>query len=236
MNRKGLRRSSFIVGSLHLASLFFPITVMANKDYVLRDNLEVVPPSLEEKKNYEVADLISAFMQPEGETNGFPWDVVTDGEILWSPDGVSYEDGTAYRNGIVRVNVLGEVSTVLRGKVKELFWSIGLASQENPGFGANWLVVRPGGDDEYNCFGVGNTMCSFDIERSLQNSPLKYEKGEICDVSSQRMKDMYRVSKNGYRDMYIIQEWNGGSGGGNTTLVATMDESMLPTNKEPCRY
>ncbi|GED23826.1 hypothetical protein HHA01_28030 [Halomonas halmophila] len=202
---------------------------------MLDDNLSVIPYFLEGDESYEVADLLSSFMQPESSSNGFPWDTMANSSISWDPNGVHYEDSGAFRKGVLRVNVMDGVSTLLKSKVAELFWTIQLSTEENPNFGANWLYLKPGGG-EFSCFGPDSTMCSFDIENSLKNSPLSYEKGEICNPSSQMMHDFFHIRKDGYRDLYVIQEWNGGSGGATTTLYATMAESMLPTNKEPCRY
>lgn len=231
---RSLKRSGWLSVSLCTAALFHLEVAKANQAYDLNDGLSVMPQMLEGKESYEVAELIEALMQPVGTSNGFPWDTMANSDIFWNPAGVSFEDGTAFRNGLVRVNVLGSISTILRSRVEELFWSISLAAVQNPSFGANVIAVEPGGVDELSCFGVMNTLCRFDIEESLRNSGLDYHKGEICDVGLQRTLDLYIVSKQGYRDVYLVQQTDAGSGGAKTTLSMTMNSEVIPDERGGC--
>lgn len=176
-------------------------------------------------------------MQPTGDQPYFPWDTMAISDIIWNPEGIRYQDSMAYRNGAVRINILGQVSTVLKAQVVELAWKLSYFTHSNPGFGATQVVMSAGGSGEGNaCFGVGNTMCSFDIEASLEESGLDFIKEKVCAPNSQTFLDMYTVSRQGYQEMHALLETNSGSGGASTTMWLTMDEGLFNIDKEPCNY
>lgn len=237
MNKKAIYARKNLISAIASLSLsMFAQVSFAQATYTLNDGLDVTPSDLQNKNSYEIAELMGHLMQPRGEQAYFPWDTMANSDIIWTPEGIRYQDGTAYRNGIARVNILGEVSTVLKGQVEELAWSLTLVTNSNPGFGATHVALEAGGSGDNICFGVGNTMCSFDVEESLKESGFDYTKGKICAPNSQTFLELYTVHQEGYQEMHVVLETNAGSGGASTTMLMLMDESLINTNEESCRY
>lgn len=237
MNKKSTYIRAGLISIISILSLgMLTQSAFALEVYTLDDRLDVTPSDLQNKNSYEIAELMGHLMQPRGEQAYFPWDTMANSDIIWTPEGIRYQDGTAYRNGIARVNILGEVSTVLKGQVEELAWSLTFVTNSNPGFGATHVVLEAGGSGDNICFGVGNTMCSFDIEKSLKESGFDYTKGKMCAPNSQKFLDMYTVHQEEHQEMHVVLETNAGSGGASTRMLMLMDESLVNTNEEPCRY
>lgn len=234
MGRIGFMKGTWLAIALCAGGMLAVEPADARQVYNLSDGLSVMPRLLEGKESYEVAELIEALMQPKGGSDSFPWDTLANSGIVWSPDGISYVDGAAVRNGLVRVNVLGTVSTILRSRVEEIFWRIGLAGLQSPNVEADVIAIEPGGVGDFSCFGIGSTSCSFDIEESLEAIGLDYDKERLCSVSSQRGLDLYTIRKAGYRNMYVAQETDAGSGGAKTTLSMTMYDEAIADLREGC--
>ncbi|WP_146742453.1 MULTISPECIES: hypothetical protein [Halomonadaceae] len=192
---------------------------------------EVEPGLLEGKGSYEISDIIYDLMQEDGATT-IPWSHMSNSDIAWTTDGYDSDGETTVRHGFLRINILGEKSTVLKRNKRELGWSISYISTGVPKFGANYAFLAPGGPGVSKCFGSLFEMCSFDIIDSLrENENLETE--VICSSETFRENDVYLISSEGKEPSVIIIETNGGSGGSHSKLLMTIGDEVL-NNSDLC--
>lgn len=179
------------------------------------DDMGVYPESLQSKDSYEISTLIENIMQPEGNSN-FPWTHMSDSEIVWVTEGIEHSNGVNTRVGRLRVNINGEISTVLKKKLRELGWSIMFFTKDVPKWGADLVALLPGMSDGQLCFGSSYKMCKFDIEDSLKKSSLEYEKP--CSKGSPHHPNVYLIRKKEKQPITAFLHTEGGSGGSYTML------------------
>src|SRR5271170_122267 len=98
----------------------------------------VYPSELRNAKSFELGELVLLLMPDAGSTS-VGWEFRADSPIVWKTDGyksIQLRNGTSYvRNGIVRVNVQGKRTTVLKQRVAELGWAVSYSTTSNPGLG-----------------------------------------------------------------------------------------------------
>jgi hypothetical protein len=126
---------------------------------------EVYPKELQGTKPFELGELVLLLM-PDSGARSVGWDFRAESPILWKTAG--YQAGqrkgaSLYtRNGIVRVNIQGKKSTVLRQRIAELGWGVTYSSTlNNPNFGPEEITIEPGLPREH-CFGSIYTGCDFE--------------------------------------------------------------------------
>lgn len=198
----------------------------AHAEYTLNDHLKVYPPEIGSKKSFEIAEIIELFMQPKGNYY-FPWDYMSDSNITWITDGIdSNFNGDSYRVGALRINILGDISTILKNKVYELGWLVEYSTKKSPKWGAEMVSLKPGGNSgDFICFGSRFTQCDFDIKNSLESSNLELER--ICEASSFKYSDVYRITKNGKEALIATLNTDGGSGGASSELILEVDKGDI---------
>jgi len=130
---------------------------------VATPTLTPYPSSTEALPRIELGKAIKMFMPADGK--GIGWDFNVDGPIAWMTDG--YETTTnqsrAQRIGLMRIDVLGKISTVLRKSKHELAWSVTYAANDSiPKFGAEMIRLSP-----ESCFGTMYDGCMFDPRPSM---------------------------------------------------------------------
>ena len=130
-------------------------------------------------KSYELGELV-ALLLPEDRAAAYGWDAHVDDDIRWLTDGWAEDqenEGRLVRVGLARVNVLGQVSTVLRQHREELPWTIRYASLGNPALGVETIEITPGTPDRM-CWGTLYDGCTFRPQKSLKHAGLSVER--IC--------------------------------------------------------
>ncbi|WP_141440113.1 hypothetical protein [Vreelandella titanicae] len=178
---------------------------------------DVYPSVLSGSESYELGELIYSLLPDEGYTYT-PWQHMANSNIHWITSGYEViDDKFYYRAGVVRINVMGEVASVLRQSEEELGWDIAYLSTLQPKWGAELVIIEPTGLGNDMCFGSIYSGCSFEVENSLLASPLEVE--VICN-DYWRGK-VYKVSAEGKRVSMVILNTDGGSGGDASDLIIT---------------
>jgi hypothetical protein len=134
-------------------------------------------------------------------------------DIVWLNETYVEADEGYARVGLLRINIMGINSTILKIKNMELAWSIKYVNNGNPKFGVNWVEIFPGLESgDGICFGSTTDNCSFDPTPSLENSNIKVEKIVFECANQLWQPEVYLINYNGSVAKLIL-ETNGGSGG-----------------------
>lgn len=166
-------------------------------------------------KSHELGSLIQLLMPPKDFAT-INWDWQVNGQIEWVTNGVDIvnnADGslTSSRLGRVRVNVLGETSTVLKKSVKELAWAVVFETNGPTKFGVERILIFPG-STSVECFGSLYTNCDFEIEPSLKLAKLKFTK--LCSKKDAGSSvNVYRIRNPNLKEAILIHETGWGSAG-----------------------
>lgn len=120
------------------------------------------------------------FMLPLG-ASLLDWDFNVDGPIIWKTHG--YEGGEdansrSYRQGMLRVDVLGSSATVLRQKMHELSWMVEYETEMPAKCGVESITLQPGVPGGINCFGHTFSGCWFDPRPSMEKAGIAFS--ELC--------------------------------------------------------
>jgi hypothetical protein len=187
----------------------------------------VVPDSLSEHASLELGDLVLLLMPKSGEQVG--WDYRADSTILWPASGFTEEAGNgnsvANRTGAVRVNVMGEIATVLKRRKMELGWTVEYWTPRPAKFGPSEIKIEPGAGEP--CFGADFDGCEFEPLHSLAHSAISAQ--EACHI--QQGADQTRVYLLTYpqrRPVTLIWYSSGGSGGTSSWLTLEVEEGYQP--------
>lgn len=166
-------------------------------------------------KSHELGALIKLLIPPKGFTS-VNWDWQVDGQIEWVTNGVDIEnnaDGSlkSSRLGRVRVNVLGETSTVLKKSVKELAWAVIFETNGPTKFGVERILIFPG-STSVECFGSLYNNCDFEIEPSLKQAKIKFK--NLCSKKDAGSNvNVYEIQDPSLKDAILIHETGWGSAG-----------------------
>ena len=166
---------------------------------------DVYPSSLNAQPSSELGDLVLDIMELEKER--WWWNWKSNANIIWQ-DGISYDSDSPTRAGVVRVNVLGSISKVLKEKEVELGWSIVLKSTDmSAKFGPDTLELSPA-----DCAGVEYDGCVFDPLPSLDRAHIRHRLA--CHIEGVgQSKEVYVLESPAKDSMLMTLEHNFGSWG-----------------------
>jgi hypothetical protein len=189
--------------------------------HTLKAGLTVIPTEISKTKSVELGTLLFALMPIPSAEVDWGWGLNTN--VVWIDSG--YKDdwnNTFVRRGLARVNVSGEVSTVLKFERHELAWSVTLFSAMPAKFGPQAVIVKAGLKEGLICFGTLYTGCEFDILPSLRLA--KIDAHRVCDVQATGLKvDVYSISAKGKRPAVLVLNTGFGSGGAQSTVTLWFD-------------
>lgn len=147
---------------------------------------------------------------PSGRT--ISWDALQIPAVRWLSQGIeSTAAGWSFRKGEARVRAGGTTAKILRQSWEELAWGIELSSEDLPKWGAKSIVIRPGFDGNYSCFGTGFEGCEFPSS-ALQGPKLALRKICAAGPGSNR-SEVFAVRTVDGRTATVIYNTNSGSGG-----------------------
>lgn len=181
----------------------------------------VYPISAKKLKPMELGEAILLFMPDESLKNIY-WDYrANDKNILWNTDGFKQEklwngEIQSFREGFIRIHVLGKKSSVLKKNKHELVWTVRYTTQINPKLGIKAISIAPGLTDE-QCFGSLYEGCAFDIEDSLIKTGISVKK--VCKERGAGFQILgYEISYPKRKRMFVRWNYNEGSGGSNANI------------------
>ena len=180
--------------------------------------MPIYPAQIDATPSLELGQLIYMLMPEPNQSIG--WDWAVDSSIIWIDEGYINSNDNSIRRGIVRVNVVGKKSTVLRRKKEELGWTVTLFSSTLPKFGPDKILIEPGLKDDFACFGSLFDGCEFDPLPSLKNAGINIE--FICkDTDSEaNFEKIYKL--NAPKKLPIFIKWTRSEGSGGVTTDVTM--------------
>jgi hypothetical protein len=186
---------------------------------------DVYPESLRGTQSYELGSVILALMPPPGQQR-IGWDWQANSPIQWQ-DGYTQNPGAvrSYRNGMLRINVMGDVSTVLRQRTDELGWTVTLYTDASPKFGPDSISITPGLTDSGACFGTLYDGCNFNPLPSLKQQGIKakllcqFDEFGRHNPSNDNFTRTYSVSAQGKAPTLLQWQKSGGTGGTSTSVT-----------------
>lgn len=193
------------------------------------DAAEVYPKGADKLKLIELGQAVLMLM-PRAGSNFYSWSSGSD--IAWITDSIdSYPDGDSFRQGLMRINVLGVKSTILKKVPREVAWSVVYRGTKNPNFGVQSVVLEPGVEDGIgNCFGAAASGCTFNPLMSLA-----YSKITVNVLCVSHRIDGYAVgaslSAEGKKTVEALWATTGGSGGASTSMTLYVNGNM----GDPCK-
>ena len=212
-----------------LVAIFLTFGYLQFSPRTPKTEVNVYPDSVKKLSSLELGEVM-LFLMPTKDINFIDWGYLSNTKILWLDD--SYKStntpqGTYNsRNGLIRVNVMGNVSTVLKKQTVELAWSVIYESYANPKFGVEVITIKPGTDDsDGSCFGSTTDNCSFNPIKSLDFAKIKYR--QICKSSE---KVGYQLSAEGKKT--IRAAWINSTGSGGTS--SWVELYMNPNKDDIC--
>ena len=190
-------------------------SAQAAPTYTTRSQLPLFPDvlRLSSAKSIELGDLIRALMPSQNE--GLDWGWGSNTGIVWLDSGYTSIRNESIRRGVARVNVLGEISTVLKTERFELGRLVTLSTTMPAKFGPQAVTIAAGLDYEYQCFGSLYSGCAFDVLPSLRAANV--EAKEVCKRNDANTNGfpmaVYLLSSNGKALASLLHVVSGGSGG-----------------------
>lgn len=196
------------------AALRLKIVQNVNTDATVETpTLTPFPSSTESLPRMELGNAIKMFMPPKDK--GIDWEFNVNGPIAWMTEG--YETVTnqsrAQRSGLMRIDVLGKISTVLRKSKHELAWSVTYAAGSSiPKFGVETITFSPD-----NCFGTMYDGCMFDPRPSMIRAGISFT--ERCSRGhAGNGVSVYILAFPARTPMQLLWTNSEGSGGGSSWL------------------
>jgi hypothetical protein len=185
----------------------------------------VFPQSLQGTQSYELGSVVLALMPAPGQQR-IGWDWQADSPIQWQ-NGYTLNPGASrsYRDGALRINVMGVVSTVLRQHTDELGWTVELYTDGPAKFGPEAISVEPGASDGNQCFGTLYDGCTFDPMPSLKQAGISAKLLCAFDESGRPTKSnsnftrTYAISAAGKAPGLLQWSESEGAGGASTTVT-----------------
>lgn len=219
--------TKIIIGLLVAIALTFGYLQLTPK--TAKADANVYPDSVKKLNSLELGELI-LFVMPPKDMSFIDWGYLSNSKISWLDEtykSTSTPQGTYNsRTGLVRVNVMGNISTILKKQTMELAWSVVYESYSNPKFGVEEISIRPGIDDgNGNCFGSTTDNCSFNPIKSFEFAKITYK--QICKSSE---KIGYQLSAEGKKTIKAAWVTSRGSGGSSSW----MELYMNPNKNDVC--
>jgi hypothetical protein len=168
------------------SNIFFNFKDNSLYSYFLGQHPAVYPDAAKNIEPVELGQAILSFMPNENDGD-INWNFRSNSKnIAWldSPY-VQNEDGVT-RTGLMRINVEGETSKILKKTSLELAWTVRYEAM-NSRFGVEKIYIAPGyahaslGDSNETCFGELFENCEFSPLKSLERSNISYKKIHIKD-------------------------------------------------------
>ena len=173
-----------------------------------------------ERPSHELGTAIVLLMPDRG-TKQYFWDHRANSDVVWFDDGYRTENWkngeVAYaRRGLLRVNVHGRVSTVLKQRKLELPWTIRYESKGNPKFGVETISLAPGLPEE-PCFGSLYENCAFDVLPSLRYAGIVAR--QFCKSDGTQYSHVgFKITHPSRAPALMIHKTGWGSGGRDSSI------------------
>lgn len=198
---------------------------------VAKTPADIYPQSLRGMQSYELGAVVLSLMPQPGQQQ-IDWDWKADSPIQWQ-SGYTQNPGAvrSYRNGVLRINVMGRISTVLRQRTDELGWTITLYTDAPPKFGPDSISISPGLPDSGECFGTLYDGCNFDPLPSLEQAGIhaklicQFDESGRSDPNNDNFTRTYRVSAAGKAPLLLQWQKSSGSGGSSTWVTLLLKTS-----------
>jgi hypothetical protein len=199
-------RTIILVISLFISS--------CSKNESSNSDVYIYPEKVKDIKNIELGEVVKFYIPAFDKNKSLEWSYLANKkDIVWLNETYVEGDEGYERNGLLRINIMGINSTILKIKNMELAWSIKYVNNGNPKFGVDWVEIFPGLESgDGNCFGSTTDNCSFDPTPSLENSNIKVEKIAFECTNQLWQPEVYLITNNGSVAKLILETY-GGSGG-----------------------
>lgn len=174
----------------------------------------IYPSSVEKLPSVELGQAVLLLIPEKGSDDFVGWDLLSEGPIEWLDEGYvpnakDMQSKRAYlRRGLMRINILGKKSTVLKKRKQELAWQVTYSNWGNPAFGVDLITLEPGTSDQI-CFFSNTDGCALDPIPSLKASGFSVKR--ICAPSA--YKTGYKLSHAKRKTIYANIIHHSGSGG-----------------------
>jgi hypothetical protein len=188
---------------------------------------ESIDSSIRKAKPFELGQAVLLLM-PDRQQEVIDWDFRSESDIVWIDNGyvmerLANDNEIAIRRGLVRINVKGKTSTVLRQRKQELSWTVQFETTEPPKFGVAEVWLYPGTPKE-TCFGSLYEGCSFEVIPSLKIAGISWK--EICKYNrGQEQLRGYILRHPQRADTQALVMNSGGSGGDSTSVMLRLKGS-----------
>lgn len=188
-----------------------------------KSQMPVYPPLLSKAPNIELGEAVK-FLIPDAGI-GIYWDWRSnDGKILWLDNGFVEQRGVTTRKGLMRINVLGVHSTVLREVKEELGWYVEMSTRDPAKFGPTKIMLEAGLGPGKQCFGSTNDGCDFETLPSLKKAGLDAQLLCAEDKLQENIKG-YRINAPGKKETLLLEQNGWGSGGRSTSIYILLKAS-----------
>jgi hypothetical protein len=179
----------------------------------LKPEVNVYPSSVKSLNSLELGEVILFLMPPTG-MNLVDWGYLSNTKINWLDDSYKSIDTPQgvynSRTGLVRINVMGNKSTILKKQTTELAWSVVYENYGNPKYGVEIITIKPGTEDSDGiCFGSTAENCSFNPIKSFGMEKIKYR--QICKSSEKVGFELSAEGKRKIKAAWITSTGSGGS-------------------------
>lgn len=177
---------------------------------------DTYPLDVKKLQSLELGQAILLFMPDEG-SQYVGWDFRSEAQVAWLNEGYEAKKDdkaqtTSVRHGLLRINVKGKKSTVLKKRKVELAWRVEYASSNPPKLGIETITLGPGTTTEA-CFGELYSGCAFDPIPSIKASGIKVK--ILCwdKRQSPPVNIGLELSHPKRKKVFARYKWWGGSGG-----------------------
>lgn len=190
--------------------------------------VNVYPSAASKLKNIELGEAIYMLM-PDEDTKFLQWSHQSNNEnIFWLNEGyksTNGENGYNSREGLVRINVQGVKSTILKKTLEELAWTITYINRSNPKFGPQVIELKPGlSNSDGICFGTNFDNCTFNPINSLIGRNINFD--IVCKSKALENwgKTGLLLSAKGKKTIKARWQTDGGSGGSSSIIEIYVGE------------
>ena len=191
----------------------------------------VYPNALSNSRSIELADAISMFIPDAGHGIGWAW-LSNSSDITWLDNGYVELPDETIRRGVMRINVLGVRSTVLRQATEELGWTVTMSTKSLAKFGPREISLWPGADDPAPCFGNLFEGCDFDPLPSLKRKGINATLVCKSGMSAGNFTAIYSLTAKGKSQVLFSISRGEGSGGASTNISILLDHDK----KRACTF
>jgi len=182
----------------------------------------IYPSSVKKLPSIELGRSVLLLLPKKTYWDYLPWDWLSEGPVEWLDEG--YVSNTGYsvapckyhRRGLMRINVLGKKSTILKKRKQELAWQVTYCNAGNPGFGVNAILLQPGTPDE-KCFFSNTNGCNLDPIPSLKASGFSVKR--VCGGGA---VNGYKLTHPERKTTYVNINYDFGSGGESIYFILWM--------------